>query len=168
MALRLRGAAGARREHVIGGGPPAERIRFGGAQRIGHAGQPHPRSFDFARPFEHGAEPLRRPTQTPPPGCRRRGRRRAAASSGRASSSVTCLGFLPQRRPALLVGVDRQRDGFDGAGGLAVGGPKTPVMLIRRGTEPTILSGLCVERCPRSREQTETMNMKNHSDAAVA
>ena len=33
------------------------------------------------------------------------------------------LGFLEERRAPLLIGVDRQRDGFDAAGRLAVGGP---------------------------------------------
>ena len=43
---------------IVGGRPPAEGVGIGGAQRIGHAGQPDTRSFDFAGALEDGAEPL--------------------------------------------------------------------------------------------------------------
>ena len=110
---------------------PADRPRPGrppsvsasdGAQRIRDAGDPDARPFDFAGALEHGAQPLRLA------GAKHRGRN-AVGLGGAEQQRVAALAIerdglrlLPERRAALLVGVDRQRDGLDGAGRLAVGG----------------------------------------------
>ncbi len=120
--VRVRGAAGARREQVRGGGPAAERVGVGRAQRIRDAGDPDPRPFDFAGALEHGAQPLGL-------AC---GKHRSgdAVSLGRPEQQRVAalridrdgLRLLPERRAALRVGIDRQRHRLDGAGRLPVGG----------------------------------------------
>ena len=112
---------------------PAEGIGLGGAHRIGNAGQPHTRSFDFTGPFEHCPEPL----------ARREDRRRDAIGvrgtkdDGVAAAVIEgdLLRFLPQRRAALRIGVNRKRGGFDAGRRFSVGRSVDPVIVINRGTE---------------------------------
>src|SRR5262249_40551542 len=95
-------------------------IGFGGAQRVRHAGQPDARTFDFADALEDGAEPL---------SGREDGWRDAVAMRGAEDDGIAApvvegdlLRFLEERRATLLVGIDREGDGFDRARRLAVSG----------------------------------------------
>ena len=93
-----------------------------GAQRIRDAGDPDARPFDFAGALEHGAQPLGLAC------AKYRGGN--AVGLGRAEEQrvaalrIECDGlrFLPERCATLRVGIDREGDGLDGAGRLAVGG----------------------------------------------
>jgi hypothetical protein len=107
-------------QQVVGGRPAAEGVGVGGVQRVRDAGQTDAGLFDFTRALECGAEPL---------AARGEDERRYAigvtgAEDDRVAAAVVesdLLGFLPERRASIRIGVDRQRDGLNGAGPGAVG-----------------------------------------------
>jgi hypothetical protein len=91
------------------------------ADRVRRAGQQRPPSFDFTRPFEEDANPVRRRVAEHRGGNALRVRRAKQQRVAALRIDGDGLPLLPQRRAALRFGVERQRDRFESSGGLPIG-----------------------------------------------
>ena len=88
---------------------------------------------------------------------------RRAEDDGVAAAVVEgdLLGFLEEGRAALFIGVDRQRDGFEGAGRLAVRGP------VDTGDRDQARDGLILCRlgeCDHRGSKEETQKQAEHEE----